>query len=231
MCREAEHLFSSRCDEWSDVMRNMWIIGMACGAVLGILALRAGSALSALDSHGGPPGVSSTIQSAVPGAGLASSQSASDRSGLVSAAGATEAPAADTSAGSVAPGMGNWPAVGLCAGMPVTAGNLRLMFDPNVLAAAEGHAPLAVSNDETTVTWGDYKVSLDFAQRTVTVAGPDGAAALERDIRRCVGPGAVDQAGQVGIWRWSDAAGGWRYVDEPVTTPPAAGIAAPTGNG
>jgi len=116
--------------------------------------------------------------------------------------------------GSIPAGMGEWTATGaLCAGMPVTAGNLRLALDPNVVMAPTDHPALAVAQTETDIIMGEYAIRLDYAAQTVTVAGPAGADALRADVLACVGGG--EPAAVPGAWRWDDGVGGWRYVTDP----------------
>ncbi len=117
---------------------------------------------------------------------------------------------------------GEWKADGLCGPDVVTPSLIRMVFDPQVLgAAAAGTSPMPAGDDAGGVTLGPYRVTLDFAARRVAVAGPDGADVLQRDIERCIGPIEHGKGfSSSGMWRWSDAQGGWRYVDVPFDPPP-----------
>lgn len=117
---------------------------------------------------------------------------------------------------------GDWKADGLCGPDVVTPSLIRMVFDPQVLgSAAAGASPMAAGDDSDGVTLGPYRVGLDFAARAVTVTGPEGADVLRRDIERCIGPIEHGKGfPSSGMWRWSDTAQGWRYVDVPFDAVP-----------
>lgn len=96
-----------------------------------------------------------------------------------------------------------WWATGACAPSPVTDAMLRQAVGPLT---------------GETVWPGPYTVTIDEASRTVTVAGPEGADILQRDIMRCISAEAFQEYdGHAGTWRDG------RYVDRPVERPLPAG--------
>ena len=95
-----------------------------------------------------------------------------------------------------------WQATGMCAPAVVTPAMLAVWF-----ASVDG--TIRVEVGASTVSFGHYVVSVDVAQRSVSVVGPPGADVLERDIAACVGSGPMpdDRAG-----RWIDG----MYTDEAI---------------
>jgi hypothetical protein len=199
-------------------------IGVAVG--IGLLLGFAGARYGVSNAPEGAP-AGSSVEKGVAATGAAA---AAPPSGVIeSAADGAGLPVTlreGTADGSVPPGMGSWAATGLCQGMPVTAGNVRLMFDPRVVSTPDGHPAMEVSNDDQRVRLGAYEVVLDFPTQSVTVTGPEGAATLHRDILRCVTDAESGDATSAGTWKWSEASSDWRYLDEPLApvSPPTSAV-------